>query len=124
MKTYVVRAVRDGEWWALYVDGRPNLVSQCRRLDEVEAQIRDATRFGDNLQDDEFEILVKAEAPKEVAGLIKKAREEQAEAVARTTQASQSIREAARSLLDSGLTMRDAAQLLGVSHQRVHQLVH
>ena len=39
------------------------------------------------------------------------------------TEASQETRQAAKILTDQGLSMRDAAELLGVSFQRVQQLL-
>jgi transposase-like protein len=45
-----------------------------------------------------------------------RARSAEAEAAAAT-------RDAAQALVDSGLSHRDAAELLGLSHQRVHQLL-
>jgi RecA/RadA recombinase len=123
MKTYEVRAVRSDKWWALFVEGASNIISQCRRLEQAEQMIRDAIRLMDGLSDDEFDVLIMPEAPGDLAGVIDDARRAQAAAAESTALASKSMREAARRLIDSDLTMRDAARLLGVSPQRVHQLV-
>jgi hypothetical protein len=127
MNTYRVTASRDGKFWMLEITG-PGLkrsgATQVRRLDQIEAMVRDwlVTRF-DLLDESTVEIILEPVLPAEERSVVdaalskrQAAEEAQREAVAATTAA-------ARELTKHDLTTRDIGALLGISHQRVSQMV-
>lgn len=127
MNTYCVTASRDGKFWMLEITG-PGLkrsgATQVRRLDQVEPMVRDwlTTRF-DLLDETDFEIVIDPVLPAKgrsvVEAVLRKrqaAEEAQIEALEATTAA-------ARELTRHDLTTRDIGALLGISHQRVSQMV-
>jgi predicted RNase H-like HicB family nuclease len=68
----------------------------------------------------EFRVKLPAQVRRATDSALRRrdrARSAEAEAAAAT-------RDAARALVDVGLSRRDAAELLGLSHQRVDQLLH
>jgi predicted RNase H-like HicB family nuclease len=117
------KVTRSGDWWAVEVPEVPGVFTQAKRLDQVEAMVRDAVA---TMLDTTEEIVVAIEpattspALKKVAKairLMKAAREAE-------TQASQFTLEVVSALrIEEHLTVRDVGVLLDVSPQRVSQIM-
>ena len=122
-KVYTVRAQRDGKWWAISVKGLPGALSQVRRLDQAEAMAREVIALVLDVPEDSFEVVVTPELSEEhQEALVEfdRAKEQYAESMAALAERQKKV-----TLLlvkDAGLTVRDAATVLGVSFQRVSQL--
>lgn len=122
--TYTAQCVRSGDWWAIVVPEVPGVFSQCRRLDQVEDMARDAVALILRVPSNSFDITVVPVLPPEVAAEIDAARELRQTADAAQRDATTAAREVSRKLLERcHLTVRDIGRLLGVSHQRVSQLL-
>ena len=122
--TTEVHVVRSGRWWAISVPSMPSCFSQCRRLEQVDEYAREAIALGrGGIPDEVGELDVSVTAPDDVASLITHA--DQATAAARTASAEavQARRQAALALSERGYPTRDIGALLGISHQRVSQLL-
>jgi hypothetical protein len=121
---YEVLAERDGRHWFLRVDGLPGVFSQVRRLDQAEGMARDAIAAFLDIPADGFGITVAVKLPedleRDVAGVI-----DLRGAIDRTEReyAEQTRRIATRLVQGEGMTVREAGRLLGLSYQRVNQLV-
>jgi predicted RNase H-like HicB family nuclease len=124
MKTYHVVYERDAAgWWVASVRRIRGCHTQGRTVDEARRRMREALALfvedaeSARLVDDVRLPASAAKAVRDYASLRKKAREQDRRAIA-------AARRAVRILRQGQLKMsgRDAAQLLGLSHQRVHQL--
>jgi predicted RNase H-like HicB family nuclease len=124
MKTYRVAYERDESgWWVASVRGVRGCHTQGRTVDEARRRIVEALDlFVDNARTAAIVDDVKlptgaARAVRAYATLRKKAEQED-------RRAALAARRAVRMLRGGRLKMsaRDAARLLGLSHQRVHQL--
>jgi hypothetical protein len=122
MRRYTVRARRIGGWWALDVEGL-RVHSQVRRIDQADEMARDAIAGVLEIAPDSFEIVVAPEVPAALRTVVDQATRARSQAAQAQDAAAQLTRDAARRLVDEGLTVRDAGLLLGVSHQRIAQLV-
>lgn len=71
---------------------------------------------------DSFSLEVATRLPEEVQEQIRKAAQLRAEAGCAQSEAAAEIRIVARQLVDACTPLRDVGKLLGVSHQRAHQL--
>jgi len=69
------------------------------------------------------EIELDVRLPRDVRSAVDSIEKSAAVARDATLRAAEVQRDAARALIDEGLTLRDAAVVLGLSHQRVGQLV-
>lgn len=123
MRHYTVRARRVGKWWALDVDGVSGARSQVRRIDQAEGMARDAISGVLDLPPDSFEVMVAPVVPAAIRALVDEATRARFQAVQAQDAAAHLTRRAAERLVEEGLTVRDAGVLLGVSHQRIAQLV-
>lgn len=123
MKRYLVRARRIGSWWALDVEGLPGVHTQVRRIDQADEMARDAIAGVLGISPDSFEIVVTPEVPTALRTMVDQATKARSQAAQAQDAAAQLTRDAAQGLVDEGLTVRDAGALLGLSHQRVAQLV-
>jgi predicted RNase H-like HicB family nuclease len=129
--TYVVEAVRSGRWWAIRVPELPGVFSQARTLPEARAMVADAIALVLDVPSDSFDVDLHAfisasedgRGRESVAAMVEAvaARKEAAERAA--SEAATAMRRAATRLADTGMTLRDAGELLGVSYQRIQQLV-
>ena len=119
-----VRAIRSGNWWAITVPELPGVFSQSRRLDQVEPMAREAIALMMDVDTSQIgSIVVDIVPPAPAAALIGKMNEALDAARQATESATSARRDAARALRADGLPMRDVGWLLGLSHQRVSQIL-
>ncbi len=119
---YTAHTVRDGDRWAISVPEIRGGYSQARRLDRVEPMARDAIALMLDAPADSFDVVVDVELGDALHGRIEAAIVARRRADVADREASATVREAARLLLASGVTVRNAGRLLRVSHQRIAQL--
>jgi len=126
MKTYTVVAERDDAgWWAVRIPELPGVLTQARRLDQVEGFAREAIELAISVghaPKGKYAVRVDAHVP----GLdhdLATVRAVRADAERVQAEAAERTRVIARRLADRGLTVRDIGAALGVSHQRAAQLV-
>ncbi|WP_329001713.1 hypothetical protein OHA18_01820 [Kribbella sp. NBC_00709] len=124
VKTYEVTVQRDGRWWMVAVPDLDGL-TQARRLDEVEQMAREYIAVTTDVPLSRVAVEVSGiaadgqdllEAKVLVDGLRRRAKDLEA-VVAELT------REVASALTDASVPVRDVSSVLGISHQRVSQLV-
>lgn len=125
MKTYHVDYERDeAGWWVATVRGNiAGVHTQGRTIEEARRRIREAlsTAVDDA---DTAALADNVKLPKEIAREIRHAKSLRRDVEERTARAGVAARKAARALLkEMGLSVRDAGALLGISGQRVQQLV-
>ena len=123
-RSHRVEAVRSGNWWAITVPGLDGVFSQARRLDQVEARAREAVAMMLDIDEAAVgELAVSVTPPDTVADLLRQLDASLAVAATATEQAATLRRQVAQELLDEGFPMRDVGRLIGVSHQRVSQIL-
>ena len=113
-----------GDWWVLEAPD-VGAVSQVRRLDQVEDEMREAIAHLAGLpeSESEVEVDVRATLPEDCVEHVGQARRLRAEAEAASRRAAEESRLAARSLRNRGLTFRDVGSIMGVSQRRAAQLL-
>ncbi len=122
-RSYEVSVVRSGDWWAITVPTLDGVFSQARRLDQVDNHAREAIAMMLDIGEDEIEISMAVTPPDTVADLLDALHTATETASKASATAAQMRIEAARALHDQGLPLRDVGALIGVSYQRVHQLL-
>ena len=122
--TYTARSRRSGAWWAIDVPELPGVYSQARRLDRVESMARDAIALFLDVDPATLEIRVETNLPSDLRRDVDALGRLRAEADRVQAESSGAMRNLTHELLGRGLSVRDAAAILGISHQRVSQLVH
>lgn len=121
---YRVEAVRSGDWWAISVPDLRGVFSQAKRLNRVEATAREAIAMMFDIDESEVgPIDVQVQTPHEIASLLDELHHSVSVAEEASAAVARARREAAKLLRDSGFPMRDIGQLLGISHQRVSQIL-
>lgn len=125
MTRYTAIVTREGKWWMVRVpeiDG----VTQARRLGEAELMAKELIAVSDGTPLDEVDVNLSLDS---FAGLtdiserlatIESNREQAAELERRATLEAAAL---AKALSARNIPVRDVGAILGVSHQRAHQLV-
>ena len=123
-KTYIVEVEKANDrWWTLFCP-EPSIVSQCRSLSRVREEIAPIIAEVEGVDEDDVELSINYKLPDDYFAHIataERAREISEREAAKTRE---ETRKAARVLIDSGVTMRDAGTIMGLSYQRVAQLAH
>jgi hypothetical protein len=115
---------RSQRWWAIRIPEVPGAFSQARRLDQVERLVRDVVSLALEIPPDSFDVRIETSLPGDIQRALELASELRHQAQLAVANANGATMAAARLLVDQeGLTMREAGQLLGLSHQRVAQLL-
>lgn len=115
-------ATREGKWWIITV---PELdaVTQARNVREIDDMAGGLISALLDIDEDLIHVSVSLELPETVAAVWSEATVLHEQAVADERRSSTLRRRAVRELLtSSGLSQKDAAQVLGLSAQRVQQL--
>ena len=118
-------AVHFQGWWAITVHGvlDSTIHTQAKRIDRIEYMARDAIALGLQVSPDSFDVTVSFEIDPQLQALI-----EQAKAASRTAQdaqlqATSKTKSAVELLHEQGFSTRDAGALIGLSPQRISQLL-
>ncbi len=126
MNTYNVSYERDASgWWVASVREIRGCHTQGRTVDEARRRVREAMElFVNNARS--AKLVDDVKLPATVANAIRAYSTLRKRADQEDRRAALAARRAVRLLRGGKLKMsaRDAARLLGVSHQRVHQLAH
>jgi DNA-directed RNA polymerase specialized sigma subunit len=123
--TYRVTATREADWWSLVaVDvERREVASQARRLDQAGAAIREAIALVLDVGSDSFDVdIVPDLSHMDVSGGTLEALELRRDLAELADRAHRQTPAAVAELRQAGLTVRDVAQLLGVTPSRVSQI--
>ena len=123
MSTYTARATREQGWWTVEVDEVPGLFTQARRLSQIEAQVRDALTLFPEIEASPDAARVIVVPMGEYAVLAARALKARRDAETAKEQANRIMADTARELYRHDLPYRDIGQMLGISFQRVAQLV-
>ena len=122
--TYTAECRRNDDWWAISIPELPGVFTQARRLDRAEQTARNAIALFNDVDQNSFDVSVVAVRPDSVQADLEqyeRLRTETIELAERVRRAGHDL--AVRLVEDEQLTVRDAGVLLGVSYQRVAQLV-
>lgn len=120
-KTYVATAAREGQWWVITVDGFG--VTQSRTLRDAPNTARGLISAMLDVDDDDIQVDVEPALDPELAAHVRVARKQVADLDRLQRDAATASREAAHALILAGVSGADAATVLGVSPQRVSQLL-
>ena len=120
-RQFRVTAERGNGVWVLESD--LGAVSQVRRLDQAADEMREAIAYLAGVPVAEVDVVVVPVLPEDYVAATARSERLRADAARAQHEAAVAAREAAAALLSAGLSMRDAAVVMGVSHQRVAQLV-
>lgn len=115
-----VTAERGNGVWVLESDN--GAVSQVRSLAQAADEMREAVAYLAGVTEDDIEIDVVPILPTQFTEAQQRAERLRTESARLQHEAAQASHEAARTLVGAGLSMRDAATVMGVSHQRIAQL--
>jgi predicted RNase H-like HicB family nuclease len=124
-RTFTARFTLDPERvWLVELAEEPRVHTYGRTLVKARAHIRDATALWFELDPDSFDLVEDVRLPKPVANAVGKANQARERARRVQAEAGDLATQAAVALVrDLKVGVRDAAELLGVSHSRVQQLV-
>lgn len=117
------KATRSGDWWAIEVPEVPGAFTQAKRLDQVPDMVRDAVALLEDVAPESIDVIVLPQLGDDTYAELVEARNKREVAAMLEREASESIAGLAQRLSASGLTLRDIGVVLGVSYQRVGQLV-
>ena len=115
---------RADDWWAVEVPEVPGVFTQVKRLDQVAGMVSDAVATMLDIDADDVEVTLDPVFNVALVEHVTDALRLAKEAAAAQEAASRAMRATVLELREEEkLSVRDVAVLLGVSHQRVSQLV-
>ena len=121
--TYRVQLERDDDAWLARVPSVPGCHTFGRSLDQARRRIREALSLW--VDDAETAVLTfDIRLPRQLRQEVDRARSARDRSAEAQRVAADEVRRAAIDLTNRlGLSRRDAAELLGISHQRIQQLL-
>jgi hypothetical protein len=125
VKTYKVRAVRAGKWWKLKVVGVAGFMARARRLDQVDDLVREPLAEILDVRADSFALRVEPVLDRDLAHLpplVEEVNAARVDAVEARTKTAELLENFVREASDAGLSIRDTATILGVSHQYIAKI--
>jgi predicted RNase H-like HicB family nuclease len=112
---------RDNDAWLVHIDGIEACHTYGRTLRQAGDRIEEALAVW--LDREPRDFVLEHEWPKAVADVAEEVSNMRQEAAEAAQSASDATMRAARRLTRMGLSRRDTAEILGISHQRVQQLL-
>ena len=122
MKTYTAEVQRDGKFWLIRVP-EIDRSTQALRYRDVVAMASDLIEIMEGVESDDYDLHLKVVLPDAVKDHLARAAVLREEARRANAESAKESREAVKQLLAQGLSQREAGDVLGMSFQRVNQLV-
>ena len=121
--TYRVEVVRSGNWWAITVPDLPGTFSQAKRLDQVDGNAREAIALMTDTDEDQFDLDVNVDTDPDIAALIADLNASSEATIKAKADEAKARQRVVRALQKRELPTRDIGALIGLSHQRVAQIL-
>lgn len=121
-ETYIAEARRFAGWWAVDVPAVPGVHTQARRLADVEPMARDAIAGVLDVPIGRVKVEVRPVLDQRLTNVVEQAREARFAAQESQLDAARLSSLALRALERAEIPLRDAGELLGMSHQRAAQI--
>jgi uncharacterized protein YggE len=123
MHEYKVEVERDGRWWIIHVPEIDQL-TQARRIDEIEDMARSLIAISTDVPAEDITMQIRITVPPygDVGAAAERVRALRKQAAEAEERAAHEVADYVRRLTKAGIPVRDTAELLGVSPQRVSQL--
>ena len=126
MYEFKIEVTRDGRWWMVHIPEIDGL-TQARRLSEAETMAREYIALDRNLPYDEIKVetaSIRTNEPeiREILEMARQIRNKRVHAQQLEQEALSEAQQFAHWLTTYGVPVRDIAELLDISPQRVSQL--
>jgi len=124
VQTYTARLEREKDGrWTVELEKEPRVHTWGKTVDQALTRMREAAALWFQTEEDQIELVPRPVLPKAMDKTVEQARQAREQARSADRLAIEQTRKAAAALASRGISMRDAAAILGISHQRVHQLL-
>jgi len=122
MTSYTVTVSREEPWWVAVVRGLPGGATEARRLNQLEIEVRDLIAGLTDSSEDAFELDWTYDLPPDLAQPVRQFVEARTRRQAAEHDYAAAQEQAVDALTAAHVSVRDAAELLGLSYQRVAQI--
>jgi predicted RNase H-like HicB family nuclease len=112
----------DGRW-SVELEEEPRVHTWGKTIDQALTRTREAAALWFQTDEASIELVPRPVLPKATVRTVEQARKAREQARNADRLAIEQTRKAAVALTGRGISMRDVAAILGISHQRVHQLL-
>lgn len=124
VKTYTARLEREKDGrWTVELEEEPRVHTWGKTAVQALSRMREAAALWFETDEDHIDLVPHPVLPKATSQTVDAARAARDEARDADRLAAERTRKAAAALTRRGISMRDTAAILGISHQRVHQLL-
>jgi predicted RNase H-like HicB family nuclease len=124
VKSYTARLERESDGrWSVELEEEPRVHTWGKTIDQALNRMREAAAWWFQTDESSIELVPRPVLPRSTSRTVEQARKARDEARSADQLAIERTRKAAAALTSRGISMRDAAAILGISHQRVHQLL-
>jgi predicted RNase H-like HicB family nuclease len=121
-KTFKAKFTRQGRDWLVELVDEPRVHTFGRTLSKAGAMIVDATALWYELDVDEVDIVGDIYLGGDLDDTVRQAVAARKAAEGIRRDENEKVAEAVEKLTDAGVSFRDIASLLGISHQRIQQI--
>lgn len=123
-RVFHAQCTRSQDWWTVVITNQPGAVTQVKRLDQVEAMVRDMLSLLLEIPADSFDVQVEPLWDQGLADALEQVSSSAQQAQESAEKAAATKRRAAAMLVNKGFSFRDTATALGLSVARIQQLLH
>jgi predicted RNase H-like HicB family nuclease len=124
VSTYTARMEREKDArWTVELEEEPRVPTWGKTVDQALARMREAAALWFQTDENQIDLVPRPVLPKTTSRTVEQARQAREQARHADRVAIEQNRKAAAALTSRGISMRDTAAILGISHQRVHQLL-
>ena len=124
MNVYIARLERDDDGrWSTELEEEPRVHTWGKTVDQALGRMKEAAAMWFDTDEDSITLIPRPILPKTAGQLVEHARLAREAARVADREAIEQTHKAAVALTSRGISIRDTAAILGISHQRVHQLL-